>query len=89
MTEKNKAKDLFIKILGNHIRERRHAMGFTLDRLAEETLLDDKHLERLERGEKEAGSHTLILIHKELNLDIDYCLEQYLIAEKQLKTKNE
>lgn len=88
MNEKREEKDLFLTILGKHIRRKRKQRQLTLEELAEEINGNDKHLGRLERGEKEASSYTLALIQIALDLNSDDYLNEFLTAKQQWEQKN-
>lgn len=50
-------KEDFTKQLGIFLRSKRQLMNLTLEDVAQRTGLDDKHLGRVERGEKTLDSH--------------------------------
>jgi len=83
MNEKSRKKDLFVTILGKHIRRKRKEKNFTLEELAQKVNIDDKHLGRLERGEKEAGAYTLGLLQITLDLNSDEYLNEYITIKNQ------
>jgi len=62
----------FKQIIGKHIRHKRQVMNITLEELASDINMDDKHLGRIERGEKSPGGLTLskLLIRLQLNPDV-------------------
>ena len=49
-------------VLGNYIRTKRIEKGFTLEKLAEEIDMDDKHLSKVELGKKMPGFMTVYKI---------------------------
>ena len=77
-------RELFKEIVGKHIRERRLELGITLEHLAEQIGRDDKHLGRIERGEKLANSFTLGIIQIELSLNSDVYLSEFEERRKHL-----
>lgn len=83
MNEKSREKELFTSILGKHIREKRLEKNFTLNRVAYETNIDEKHLGRLERGEKEPGAYTLGLIQIALNLNSADYLNEFITKKEE------
>lgn len=62
-------KEIYMYILGNHIREKREELNLTQEELAENALLDPNHMGRIERGEKEPGSYLLWKIMHNLKAD--------------------
>ena len=75
-------KDLFKKSLGKHLRLIRIDMDLTLEKFAEETGIDDKHLGRIERGERLPGYETLHKLRAFLNISIDVLIDA---VEKEVK----
>lgn len=73
-------KEQFTKQLGQFIRTKRERMNLTLEDVAQRTGLDDKHLGRVERGEKTLSSHSLTLIL--LGLELDY--NEFLNAVREI-----
>lgn len=80
MTER----ELYKEIVGKHIRERRSELGITLEHLAEQIGVDDKHLGRIERGEKLPNSLTLGIIQIALSLNSDAFLSEFKERRKHL-----
>jgi transcriptional regulator with XRE-family HTH domain len=64
-------KDLFKEVLGKYLKLKRYMKDLTLEELAELTNLDDKHIGKIERGEKLPSSHTLYKLSISLNISID------------------
>jgi transcriptional regulator with XRE-family HTH domain len=64
-------KELFNHIIGQAIRDHREKHHMTLEQLASITQLDEKHLGRLERGEKTPLLPTFYKITIALNLSVD------------------
>lgn len=77
-------KEEFKKILGKHIRRRRQELNLTIEELSLRTDIDDKHLGRIERGEKLPNSFTLAKLQLILNLNSDVYLSEF----KELFNKN-
>lgn len=68
--------EIFKQILGKCIRKKRLSEGMTLENLADQLKMDDKHLARIERGEKRPSAYTLALIQIALDIHSDeYVLE--------------
>lgn len=72
-----KNKQLFTQILGKHIRYKRQAQQLTLAQLAEDINMDDKHLSRIENGEKCPNAYTLALIELRLGRLSDNYLQEF------------
>jgi len=60
-----------MKMLGSVIRKARNEKGMTLEGLAYELEMDEKHLSRIETGKKNPSSMTLIYIAKAIDLDLN------------------
>lgn len=71
-------KELFNRVLGQVIRKKREAKGWTLEDLSHHSKVDDKHLGRIERGEKCPSSYTLALIQNPLDLTSDEYLNEFI-----------
>lgn len=71
------AKTWYTVNLGQLIRQKRTLMGFTKDDLAYRTGIDSKHIGKLERGQKLAGSFTLGRIQVVLNLDLEKFFSEF------------
>lgn len=69
---------LLQKIIGKSIRCKRTEKKLTLTKLASMTDLDDKHLGRLERGEKLPNAKTLIKLQIALNFSFDDLIQTYM-----------
>lgn len=63
--------ELFSRILGKHLRLQRNMKELTLEKLAERTNIDDKHLGKIERGEKMPSSYTLFKLYNGLDIKVD------------------
>ena len=74
--------DLFIKEIGNRIRELRKQQGMTQLDLASNSEIDERQIQRLERGHTSATLKTLIKVTHGLNVD-------FLEFFKFLKTSKE
>lgn len=75
-------KEILQKIIGQSIRFKRTEQKLTIAKLASITNLDDKHLGRLERGEKLPNAKTLIKLQIALNLSSDELIKKYLQKTK-------
>lgn len=77
--------ELFKRILGQCIRRKRHSVGQTLESLAYDIQMDDKHLARIERGEKCPSSYTLALIQIALDINSDDYLKEFSKERQKLE----
>jgi transcriptional regulator with XRE-family HTH domain len=66
------------KGLGLRIRKRRKAMRLTQEELAKRLGLSLSFLGHIERGTRKASVETLVAIANELNLSVDYMLQDSL-----------
>lgn len=78
--------ELFKEIIGKHIRAKRLELEFTLEDLAQLASIDDKHLGRIERGEKLPSSYTLSKLQIALSLNSDIYLSEFKEKIKTSKT---
>lgn len=81
MSEKIDTK-ILQKIIGESVRTRRTEKKLTLEKLASMTNLDDKHLGRLERGEKLPNAKTFLTLQIALDISSDDIIPKY---EKELE----
>lgn len=87
--DKNRAlKEIFSCIVGEQIRAKRLELGLTQENLAERIDGDDKHLGKIERGEKAPSGFTLFNILIELDLDPNIIAKELKMAKKRIE-KNE
>ncbi len=77
--------ELFKSILGQCIRRKRNSVGMTLENLADQLKMDDKHLARIERGEKCPNSYTLGLIQMALDINSDDYLIDFIYEKRKLE----
>lgn len=76
---------IYSKLAGQTIRSKRIELGYTQEQLAEKVDLDDKHLGRIERGEKTPLGPTLISIFHALQIDANELYDLYEQALHELK----
>lgn len=79
--------EFFKKVVGKHIRDKRLELNLTLEQLSQLTSFDDKHLGRIERGEKLPNAYTLAKIQIVLSLNSDSYLAE-LDKKVPLKAKH-
>lgn len=75
-------KDILLSVFGAYIRRKRQEHGLTLEKLADEIYADEKHLGRIERGEKEPKLFIIAKLHRRLSLNSKEYIAEY---EKALK----
>lgn len=75
------------RVIGESVRMKRRAKNLTLEKLASMTNLDDKHLGRLERGEKLPNAKTLLTLQDVLNLSSDELIPKYKKELQKFKLK--
>lgn len=75
-------------VIGKSVRTYRNKQNLTLEKLASLTNLNDKHLGRIERGEKLPNSKTLITLQLVLKFSTDELIPKYKRKVKKLKKKN-
>jgi len=75
---------LFSLILGRTIRKNRIAKGLTLEELASIIKMDDKHLGKVERGEKTPGSYTLTRLQIALKFNSDEFIHEFVEKKKKV-----
>jgi len=75
--QKMNHRDIFKQILGKHIRKKREEKGLTIQEVAFDINMDDKHLGRIERGKKLPSSFTLAKIQLEIDLHSDEYLHEF------------
>ena len=74
-------KELFGKVFGQVLRDQRHKMGKTQEAFSELMEWDDKHLGKVERGEKTPPfALTLYNLYTKTDISVDQLLDQ--IQEK-------
>lgn len=74
--------ELFKEILGHCIRKRRISMRLTLENVADQLKMDDKHLDRIESGEKVPSAYTLALLQIALNIHSGDYLNDFINQKK-------
>lgn len=80
-------KTVLQKVIGNSVRYNRLANNLTLEKLASITNLNDKHLGRLERGEKLPNAKTLLTLQIVLNFSSDELIPKYKKKLKKLQKR--
>ncbi|WP_010531756.1 helix-turn-helix domain-containing protein [Lentibacillus jeotgali] len=60
------------------MRERRIACGMTLEELAYESGMDEKHLSKVELGKREPSSKTICKLSVPLNLDANQLISEVI-----------
>lgn len=81
--KKMQNRNLFKQILGKHIRQQREEQHLTLQELAFRICMDDKHLGRIERGEKLPSTYTLAKIQLEIDLSSEGYLREFEATRKE------
>lgn len=61
-------------LLGERLRNRRNALGYTQEYVAEQVDITPRYYQMLERGEKNVSLDTLILLSRTMNISIDFLL---------------
>ena len=64
-------------MLGKQIRRRRQELNMTLEELADKSQIDEKHLGRIERGEKLPNAFTLTSLQSALKLSSDVYMPEF------------
>lgn len=80
-------RQVFKKVIGQSLRNKRTSKNLTLEKLASRVHLNEKHLGRLERGEKLPNAKTLFALQIELNFSTDEFIPKYQKEIKQLNQK--
>lgn len=75
-------------VIGESIRTCRNEQNLTLEKLASMTSLNDKHLGRIERGEKLPNSKTLLALQIALKFSTDDLIPKYKRKIKKLEEKD-
>lgn len=76
--------ELYKKLLGQAIRKRRIEQQKTLEQVASDTQLDDKHLGKLENGKKSPLFHTMLKLSRALDFSVDELIKE---VEEELENK--
>lgn len=74
----------FYQRIGQAIRNHRHAEDKTLEEIAGDIGMDDKHLGRIERGEKHPKAITLYKLSRRLQFSVDALFDE---IQKELDLK--
>ncbi|MBA9087402.1 transcriptional regulator with XRE-family HTH domain [Fontibacillus solani] len=61
--------------LGKRLRQERHKMNWTQEKLAEKIEVSDAYIGQIERGERSLSLETLIKLAKQLGVTVDYLLQ--------------
>lgn len=61
--------------LGKRLRQERHKMHWTQEKLAEKIDVSDAYIGQIERGERSLSLETLIKLANELGVTVDYLLQ--------------
>lgn len=61
-------------LLGARLRNRRNALGYTQEYVAEKVGITPRYYQMLERGEKNVSLDRLILLSRTMNVSIDFLL---------------
>nr|WP_155667125.1 helix-turn-helix transcriptional regulator [Ornithinibacillus caprae] len=70
--------ELFNRLIGEAIRKSRKNLNKTLDQVASDTQLDDKHIGRLERAEKSPSLYTFFKLYRELDFSADEIFQEIM-----------
>ncbi|MBU5673934.1 helix-turn-helix domain-containing protein [Paenibacillus brevis] len=60
--------------LGKRLREERHKMNWTQEKLAEKVEVSDAYIGQIERGERSLSLDTLVKLANQLGVTVDYLL---------------
>ncbi|MNJ44806.1 HTH-type transcriptional regulator ImmR [compost metagenome] len=60
--------------LGNRLRQERHKMHWTQEKLAEKIEVSDAYIGQIERGERSLSLETLVKLANQLGVTVDYLL---------------
>jgi transcriptional regulator with XRE-family HTH domain len=77
--------DLYKKLIGKKLYLLRTEMNLTLEEVAQKTGINDKHLGRIERGEKMLGMKTILKLNAFLNIDLNILVQE---AKEHLRSKH-
>lgn len=76
------------KTMGSKMREARKKKGLTQEEVAEICNLDDKHIGKLERGEKTPLVTTLFKYWKATDIDVNRLFQELDELERKLKSQH-
>lgn len=72
------------KALGKRLRQERHKMHLTQEKLAERVEVSDAYIGQIERGERSLSLDTLVKLANQLAVTVDYLLhDSILISDDQ------